>query len=1061
MRNFNSLSRRYWLSFVLFFLVVSTGFAQTTVKGNVSDDAGPIIGGSVIVKGTTTGVITDFDGNFTITVPDAKNSILQFSYMGYETQEVKVNGRKFIKVSLSESSNLIEEVTIVAYGVQKKETLTGAVSSVKTEDLLVSPNASVANSLAGKMTGLSSVQSSGAPGAEDPAIYIRGVGSLTEGGAQPLILVDGVERSFFQMDPNEIENITVLKDASATAVFGVRGANGVILVTTRRGKEGKAKISVNSSIGLQTPTRTLEMADSYTYATLYNELQENDGRAAEFSPYDIERFKLGDQPIMYPNIRWRDYLMNKAALQTQHNMNISGGTDRMKYFVSVGYLFQNGLFKNLGIKDEGYKYNRYNYRANIDMDITKTTTLKLGIGGVVGDRHTPAFEDEIWRNINWSQPFASPGIIDDCYVSTQPRWSNVILNDPISRYYKRGYKRNVSNTMNLDLHLVQKLDFLTKGLSVEVKGAYNTTYNFAKSRSRAATKREEAIPYYKSEVDGSNLRPGDPGFDDEIIYRYSGTESKPEYGESTGRGRNWYFEASVRYNRKFGNHNVGGLFLYNQSKKYYPKSFSYVPAAYIGFVGRLTYDYKSRYMAEFNIGYNGSENFAPDKRFGTFPAVSLGYIMSEEKFMKNQNVFDFLKFRASVGLVGNDNMNNNRFLYLPDGYNVNLHGTIPGSGNWKAPAYGYYFGFNKDLFLGGGALEKKLGNRNVTWETALKQNYGVDMNFLNNRLKVKAEYFLEKRKDILISRETIPAIVGLNSKFLPAVNMGKVKNQGYEIEISWNDKIGDDFTYFVNGNVSYAKNKIEFQDEVEPNEPYLWRTGKQVGAIFGFEFDRFYTEDDFNISIDDHGKKKYELKEGFDKPLTPVYPGDAKYKDLNNDNEITPDDQHQIGFSNRPNYTFGLNLGFEYKNFFFSMNWLGTAERSMQLSEEFRKPFNGESRGLMQFHADNHWTPETAATATQPRFSKNSNDNNYKYNSTLWTVDASYLKLKNVTIGYNFRNKAALKKLGINQLGIKFTAYNPLCFDHFNIMDPESNPNHYGDTYPVVKIYNLGVNLSF
>ena len=1065
MRNLIFRSGRYWLSFVLCLLAITSGMAQSaTVKGNVSDAAGPIIGGSVVVKGTTTGVITDFDGNFEVNVPDAKNSILQFSYMGYDTQEIKVNGRKFIKVMLEETTNLMEEVTIVAYGVQKKETLTGAVSSVKTEDLLVSPNASVANSLAGKMTGLSSVQSSGAPGAEDPSIFIRGVGSLTEGGAQPLILVDGVERSFFQMDPNEIENLTVLKDASATAVFGVRGANGVILVTTRRGKEGKAKISVNSSIGLQTPTRTLEMADSYTYATLYNELRQNDGQSPEFSPYDIERFRLGDNPIMYPNINWRDYMMNKAALQTQHNMNVSGGTDRMKYFISIGYLYQNGLFKNMGVEDEGYKYNRYNYRANIDLDITKTTTMKLGIGGVVGDRHTPAFESEIWQNINWAQPFASPGIIDGYYASTDARWSNIKMTDPLGRYYERGYKRKISNTMNLDLHLIQKLDVITKGLSVEVKGAYNTSYDFTKQMTRTATAREEIIPSFKPGSPSTNIDSNDPGFNDprldDIVYRYSGTNTKPAYGESTGRGRDWYFEASVRYNRKFGNHNVGALFLYNQSKKYYPKQFGYVPSAYIGFVGRATYDYKSRYMAEFNIGYNGSENFAPDKRFGTFPAISLGYILSEEKFMKNQSVFDFLKIRASIGLVGNDNMSGNRFLYLPDSYAVNQTGTIDASGSWKAPMYGYHFGFNKDVYLGGGAQEKRLGNPNVTWETALKQNYGIDMNFLNNRLKVKAEYFLEKRKDILISRKTIPAITALTSSVLPVVNMGKVKNQGYEIEIGWNDKIGENFTYHVNGNVSYAKNKIEFQDEVEPNEPYLWRTGKQVGAIFGFEFERFYTEDDFNITTDASGKKNYELKEGYVTPFTPVYPGDAMYKDLNNDGKITLDDEHQIGYSNRPNYTFGLNFGFEYKNFFFSMNWLGTAERSMLLSEEFRKPFNGESRALMQFHANNRWTPETADTAGQPRFSFSSADNNY-HNSTLWCVDASYLKLKNVTIGYNFRNKAALKKLGINQLGIKFTAYNPLCFDHFKIMDPESNPNHYGDTYPVVKIYNLGVNLSF
>lgn len=1023
-------------------------FAQVNVSGKVLDELNePIIGAAVQVKGTSAGTITDLDGCFQLTVDDVKKAVLVVSYLGYDSQEVPLNGRKTVDVVLSESSTQLEEVTVVAYGVQKKETLTGAIASVDTKDLIKSPNASVANSLAGKITGLSSVQTSGQPGSEDPKLFVRGVGSLTEGGASPLILVDGVERSFFQMDPNEIESLTVLKDASATAVFGVRGANGVILVTTRRGEEGKAKISVSSSVGVQMPTRMLDMADSYTYAMAMNEVDRNDGRKATFSPYALDRFRLGDDPIRYPNVDWREYMMNEMAVQTQHNMNISGGTDRVRYFISLGYLYQNGLFDNFGQDDLGYKYSRYNYRANLDLDISKSTTLKIGIGGIVGDKHEP-YKTDMWKTINWSQPFSSPGVIDGKVITANgDQYEGVLLSNPIADYYGGGYRQNISNTMNLDLHLVQKLDFVTKGLSVEVKGAYNTDYTFKKIRN-GSTDVYEA--FYRSELENSGMAFDAPNFNKEIVYRITPGSGKLDYKEETARARNWYFEASARYNRKFGNHNVGALLLYNQHKKYYPTQYVYLPTAYVGLVGRVTYDYKSRYMAEFNIGYNGSENFAPDKRFGTFPAFSLGYIMSEEDFMKNQKVFDFLKFRASVGLVGNDNMNNNRYLYLPDGYDVDKEGYYNGSDDWKGPKWGYNFGLNNSTLIKG-TVENRLGNPDVTWETSLKQNYGVDMNFLGNRLKTKVDFFFERRKDILIARGTVPGMTALTSSLLPVVNMGEVKNRGYEVEVGWSDRLNQNFDYYVNANISYAKNKIVFQDEVEPNEPYMWHTGQQVGAVFGYVAEGFYSEDDF---VDD------KLKDGFPVPQAVVHPGDVKYKDLNSDGIIDTDDQQMIGYSTTPNYIFGLNLGLNYKGFFFSMNWTGAAERSLVLSEDFRKPFNSESRGLMQYQVDNHWTPETAATATMPRLSFNSSPHN-SMTSTLWVQDGSYLKLKNLTVGYNFMGYPGLKKIGISQLGVQFTAYNLLTFDHFGIMDPESNPNQYNDTYPVVKIFNLGVNLTF
>lgn len=1037
--------------FVLLLMLCSAvwSFAQVYVIGRVLDESEePVIGAAVQVKGTSVGTITDLDGGFQVSVNDLKKSVLVVSYLGYEPKEVPLNGRKIVEVVLSESSTQLEEVTVVAYGVQKKETLTGAISSVKTDELLVSPNASVANTLAGKMTGVSSVQSTGQPGSEDPKLFVRGVGSLTEGGGAPLILVDGVERSFFQMDPNEIESISVLKDASATAVFGVRGANGVILVTTRRGEEGKTKISLSSSVGIQTIAKWVDLADSYTYAMMYNERDRNDGLPGDvFDTYALERFKLHDQPLMYPDMDWYDYMVKSAAVQTQHNLNISGGTDRMRYFISVGYLYQDGLMKDFG-QGNGYKYNRYNFRTNLDFDISKSTTLKLGIGGVVGDQKEPT-DTRFWENLSIGQPFSSPGLVDGHPMESAQRFQNIMYNNPFTGIYGKGYSKKFNNTMNMDLHLVQKLDVITKGLSVEVKGAYNTGYTYTKKR---AGNIELWTPYFRSELDGSGINPGDPGFDPQLIeYRIEGKNQKPSISESTGRSRDWYLEASIRYARKFGEHNLSALLLYNQNKKYYPSQLPYLPTAYVGLVGRVTYDYKSRYLAEFNIGYNGSENFAPDKRFGTFPAFSAGWVISEEPFMKKQHVVDFLKIRGSVGLVGNDNMSNNRYLYLPDTYKVNLQYTETGS--WKEEQWGYNFGLDNTSWWKG-AVEQRLGNRDVTWETALKQNYGIDMNFLGNRLKFTAEYFRENRKDILISRQTIPQFTALSSSLLPVINMGKVNNQGYELELTWADKIGDDFHYSLNANMSYSKSKIIFQDEVEPNEPYLWRTGREVGAQFGYRVEGFYSFDDFVNGKDG------ELKEGLPKPNVPVYPGDLKYKDLNEDGVIDDDDQCQVGHSTRPNYTMGVNFSADYKGFFFTMSWTGAFDRSIALTDMFRKPFMGESRGLMQYQVDGRWTPETAETALYPRFSKNSSNYN-SYNSDMWIVDGSYVKLKDLSIGYNFTGRPALKKLGISQLGVKLSGYNLFTFSPFDLMDPEFVIGWQNTKYPVTRIYNLGINITF
>lgn len=1004
------------------------------IKGVVKEVAGEALPGvNVMVVGTSTGTITDINGAYSIAVPSEKSS-LRFSYIGYNDQIIPVGKNKTLHVTLDENSQSLNEVLVVAYGTQKKATLTGAISSIGTQELLKSPSASIGNALAGAMTGVSSIQSSGRPGADEAQLFIRGVGSLTESASSPLVLVDGVERPYSQLDPNEIENLTVLKDASATAVFGVRGANGVVLITTKRGESGTTKIGITSSFGMQTPIKVLKSVDSYHYALAANELYKNDKKDNIFGEVALNAFKNHTHPLVYPDTDWADMLLKKQTMQTQHNVTISGGTKSIRYFTSVGYLFQDGIFK---ISDPEYNsnfnYNRFNYRTNIDMDVTKTTTLKFDLGGRVEVRNEPNTQDgmaNLWRNIYWATPMSGAGLVDGKYMKTaQDKYVPWVLKDGLQPWYGRGYTKRTKNVLNIDFTVKQKLDMVAKGLSAEVKASYNGNFDYSKTRSSST---EVYTPYFKCDVEPTAVN------DSTVVYMISGENKELGYSEGEGMSRDWYMEASVRYNNSFGKHNVSGLVLYNQSKTYYP---TYngdpmvnpeIPRGYVGLVGRVTYDYANRYLVEMNVGYNGSENFAPGKtRYGLFPAFSAGWNVSEEAFMKKQKVIDYLKLRASVGLVGNDRMGTSRFLYLRDSY------LIKGKG--------YNFGVDIPQNIGG-ATEEKMGNPNITWETSLKQNYGIDISVLDQRLTMNFDYFYENRTDILANRTTIPGFVAAN---LPALNMGKVKNSGYEISVKWDDRI-DKLRYWISGNVSFARNKIIYMDETRPNEPYMAKTGQPVGTPFGRHFYAFYSEGltyPDGTPIADHS---YQLK-----------PGDAVYYDLNKDGSVDTDDESPIGYSNRPEYVLGLRYGINWKGFDLTMQWTGATHVSRELSGIYRLPMNGDKfdLGLFQYMYDERWTPETAATAKAPRFSGEGRANNYTVNSSLWVRDASYIRLKNLEIGYNF-TFGGLKKIGIESLRLFANGYNLLTFDRLKVLDPEEKGTNNGD-YPLSKIYNLGVKIQF
>lgn len=1039
-------------------------------KGKVVDDrtSEPLVGATVKVKGSTIGTITDIDGNFALDIPDNISPIVfEVSYMGYASKEAAPAKTTGFTIRLAEDSQTLEEVQIIAYGKQSKMSVTAAISSIDTKELLKSPSGSVANALSGAVTGLSSIQPSGQPGAENPSIYIRGTGSLSDELSKPLILVDGVERSFFQMDSHEIESITVLKDAASTAVFGVRGANGVVLVTTRRGVSGKPVISLNSSFGLTQALRNLKGVDSYTYATLYNEAQLSDNPSLTesqlgFSPFVIDMFRTNEDPIMFPNVDWNDYLFKNLAWQTQHNLTLSGGGERFRYFVSLGYLLQDGMLKQLGESyDPNYQYKRFNYRSNVDIDITKSTLLKVNIGGHVGAKREPR-TDELWRKVLWSTPFSSPGIVDGKLISNIYSNRYISIGErscPLDYYYNYGYNVDTDNVLNLDLALEQKLDFIIPGLSMNIKGAYNTNYNVKASRTPSGAD-SMCTPIYLGSIETPGMDFWDPRFDRTIVYQtdgVSGLHEQMSYDEEVGRGRNWYGEFSLNYSRSFGDHDVSALFLYNQSKKYYPETkidgkvfYMDIPTAYVGYVGRMTYAYKKRYMVDLNAGYNGSENFAPDKRFGFFPAVSAGWILSEEKFMKKQKVIDFLKLRASYGIVGNDKMENARFLYMAgawSGYNT----VAKGQGSWQ-------FGKNGGTGLLPDAKENTMGNPDVTWEKVAKQNYGIDLKMFDSRLSLTADVFFEKRKDILSTRNTLPAITDIN---LPKINLGKVNNHGYELSLGWNDRAGK-VDYWLKANVSYAKNKIIYMDEVVPNEPYMAETGRSTGLTYGYIFDRFLQKDDFdadgNLKKDENGRQILPQM-----ALGTPRPGDALFKDLNGDGVINGDDKTRFGYAERPDYVFGFLGGLKWKNFEFSMQWTAAMNASRILDGEYRNAFGStNSRMLLKFLADGRWTEENP-NSRFPRLTF-MNKSHYLQTSDLWLMNGSYLRLKTAEISYTLPQKDFLKKVGIESVRFYCNGYNLLTlFSDLNDIDidPEGGTNGGNNNYPNIRIYNFGVNISF
>ncbi|MFV0310591.1 MAG: SusC/RagA family TonB-linked outer membrane protein [Dysgonomonas sp.] len=1029
------------LPILVLMLVGQNAWAQSRqVTGVVKDITGEtVIGASVVEKGTTNGTITDDDGSFSLRV-SSDNAILVISFIGFQAQEISVKGKTIINVTMREDSELLSEVVVVGYGSQKKESVIGAISQLNTKDILQSPSANVSQAIAGKISGVVTSQTSGAPGADDTQIYIRGRATFA-GDAQPLILVDGIERPFSQIAPDDIETISVLKDASATAVYGVRGANGVMLITTKRGKEQKPEVSLTANWQIQSPTRKNTYLNSYESVTLLEEALANDGLPSQFSASDIEMYRKssagqlnGLDAMLYPNVDWYDEVLKSTASAQRYNVSVRGGTKRMRYYASGEFYDQSSLVKNLSNNVYGNSssphYRRYSFRANTDFFLTRDLTFSVNFGTRFEERKGSNTEE---RN-DYSETFYelnhTPGWLFPVSYTVQNGEDTKTLYGGSSQYQNNivaalaegGYYRAV-NTINETNFIVDyKLGWLTEGLSAKAMLSFDyENYHTNLYSAGFATYELNDRDNYTS-IDAYNQF----NKDTELAFTEEGSLRDSQKFKSIYK---LYMEAQLNYARKFGKHDVTAMMLYMQNDYRYKSDLA---QRYQGLVGRVTYGYDDRYLAEFNAGYNGSENFMRGKRFGFFPSFSLGWRIANEEFMKGtENWLDNLKLRASYGQVGNDiyqiNGVRQRFLYEQ---------------KWSQIANDYYFGTTGKS----GVYESQYPNYGVTWERAHKYNLGLEFGLFGSRLNGNIDVFYEKRNDILTEYLTRPQWVGVA---MAAGNLGKTKNSGYELELKYNDRIGKDIHYSVGLTYSHARNEILDMDEPSLKTEYRKREGHPINQYFGLMCDGFVTQADIDSG---------------DLPVSTfgnVQVGDLKYRDMNGDGFIDERDETFIGRSDIPENIYALTLGINWKNWGFSVMFQGVDNVSRYYDAEAMFAFvNG---GKVKEHHLDRWNPSQSeaynlANAKYPLLHYNNyGDHNQRQNS-FFLKNGAFVRLKNIELSYTLPTSWA-GKVGMSDCRLFFNANNLITWDDLDgLTDPESNGSN---RYPIMKTLNFGVNIKF
>ncbi len=990
------------------------------ISGKVVDETnGVLAGASVRVLKTKKGTITDSEGKFLLEI-DKETDSLSISYVGYQTKNVVIGPQRQFNIQLVpvDKENELNSVVVVGFGTQKKVSLTGSISTIKASELQKSSTPSLSNAIGGKVAGIITRQRSGEPGYDAATVYVRGLATYT-GATAPLILVDGVERSMNNINVEEVESFSVLKDASATAVYGIQGANGVILITTKRGAIGKPVIGLRSEVAVLTPQRLPDYINSYEYGLLTNEAKTNLGRPPVYSDVQLQKFKDQSDPYLYPDVNWIDVVLRNRTYQNIHNLNVSGGGDVFRYYTNVGYLSESGIFREDSTVPypTNTNYQRYNFRSNVDVNLAKNFMVALNLAGIIQNGYYPGTSAfGIFEALNLTPNNAYPIKNPDGSI---PGKGTFLAENPFTKTTQKGYEKQFQNGLQTLLTARWDLsDLVTKGLSLQGSFAYD--YNNYQSNRR--TKNPATFEYY---LDGA---------DNKTKYRPISQETALNYSQGNTANRRYQIEFQTNYSRLFGKHNVGaGIFA--KRTEYVDltggSSLANFPFRKQGLSARATYDYNSRYLFEFTGSYNGSENFPKGKAYGFFPAFAGGWIVSNEAFW-HVPAINLLKFRGSHGIVGNDQVGGARFLFQTT---INKGATSYREGDAQ-------------VSMGTAFAENRIGNEDITWEKAAKTNIGMDLELLKSRIVFDINVFKEHRYDILIPRQQIPYAAGYPSSVIPYANLAIVDNKGIDGSFIFRNTSKGGFFYALEGTCTFARNKIIENDSPIKHYGYQNSRGQAINRPYGYiALGIFQNQAEINSSPSQSYFKASTI------------PGDIKYQDLNGDNKIDSDDQTFYGYARTPEITYGLGTRFEYKGFDASIYFSGAANTDVFLNGRSTWAFSdGISYNILREYYDNHWVPGADnANVKYPNVTETPNSNNFTTN-TIYKVNGNYVRLKTAEIGYNFP-KTWTKRVGVNNVRLFINGMNLAVWDHIKIFNPEDDgPN---GNYPLTKNFNFGTSISF
>ena len=980
----------------------------TRITGVVRDQNNdPLIGVTIRIKARPNiGTATDINGKYLLDVyPD---EVLEFSYVGYKSQDVSVAGQEIVDVVMLQNDAILDAVEVVGYGVQKKISVIGSQQTIATKELKV-PVANLTQGLAGRVSGLVSVQRTSEPGFDDANIYIRGISTLTASMSAPLTLVDGVPRSFSNVDPEDIESFSILKDASATAVYGVRGANGVIIINTKSGLKGRPKFSVRYTEGLTKPTKITDFADGATYMEMSNEASLTRGGGKLYSQEIIDKTRRGEDPYLYPDVDWMKQILRNFSRNRSANVNVQGGSDKAVYYIGLAYYDENGMYKDTKLADYNSNtfYRRYNVTSNLTLNPFRTTEIKLGIQGYLANANYPASSQ---ASIFGSAYFTPPTYIAPLYPDGKlGAFSGGDIN-PVAQLGAKGYANQWRSQVYSNLRITQQI---YKGLSVSGMFSFDT-YNYTSNRF---TKTPNTYHATGRDANGN------------LLYEQTrqGTENLA-YSLSAAGNRAIYLEAAVNYRNTFGRHTVSGMMLFNQSDEINTKATNVeeaLPYRFRGLAGRFTYSFDDRYFGEFNFGYNGSENFAPKNRYGFFPSVGLGWVISNEPFFRGATeVIQYLKLRGTWGRVGNSQISGRRFAYLA---------TVKDTNDTS-----YQFGKNMDQTYGTTAIDEYAVD--VTWEIADKTNIGLDMRLLNNKFNLQFDAFKESRKGIYLRRTSIPSYFGMINN--PYGNIGKVENKGIEMSVSYANSWRD-WSLSVMGNYSFNRNKV-LEDDSTVAYPWQKTIGNKVDQRFGLiALGLFESPEEIAAAPVQVGDTR---------------PGDIRYKDINGDGKIDEYDKVPIGWGSVPEIVYGFGFSVGWKGLSLSAMFQGAAHVDAILSGEGVLPFTqGSSRGNLLSNITDRWTE---ANPRQDVFYPRLSIGNMNYEaSTWWLKNTSYLRLKNIELSYTLPDRW-MKRIHINNARIFIQGVNLLTFSKFKLWDVELGDGR-GAKYPNIGSVSLGINFNF